>query len=208
MLDVHAPEHRIGGVRDFLIHLLTITVGLLIALGLENTAESLHHAHLRNEAVANITAEIRSNQHLLKTGAPKVMEEQQALLKMLAALQGVIAAKPDAMHDAVTLGFQETPIPDAAWQTAGSTGVLSYMSYDQVARFSAAYQEQALLQATEEKALEDYLELMPTLKLNGKNISPAQAAQVLPVVQKALAHVSGMLAIGQGTLGTYDEALR
>jgi len=31
MLDVHAPEHGIHGVHDFLIHLLTITAGLLIA---------------------------------------------------------------------------------------------------------------------------------------------------------------------------------
>ena len=40
MLDVHTPEHRIGGVRDFLLHILTITVGLLIALALENAGGS------------------------------------------------------------------------------------------------------------------------------------------------------------------------
>lgn len=50
MLDVHAPEHPIGGPRDFLVHLLTITVGLLIALGLENSVEALHHRHQRKEA--------------------------------------------------------------------------------------------------------------------------------------------------------------
>ncbi len=82
------------------------------------------------------------------------------------------------------------------------------MDYEQVQRFSAAYKEQALLQTAEEKALEDYLELMPILRLHGGVVSPAQAAAALPVVQRALAHVSGMLAIGQGTLGTYDEALK
>jgi hypothetical protein len=34
MLDVHEPEHPIHGVPDFLLHLCTIAVGLLIAFGL------------------------------------------------------------------------------------------------------------------------------------------------------------------------------
>ena len=37
MLDVHAPEHGIGGARDFFMHLLTITVGFCLSrLSLEN----------------------------------------------------------------------------------------------------------------------------------------------------------------------------
>lgn len=31
MLDVHPPHELVHGIRDFLLHLLTITVGLLIA---------------------------------------------------------------------------------------------------------------------------------------------------------------------------------
>ena len=50
MLDVHAPEHRIHGTRDFFLHLFTITIGLLIALGLEASVEALHHRHQRQEA--------------------------------------------------------------------------------------------------------------------------------------------------------------
>jgi hypothetical protein len=50
MLDVHPPERGIHGIRDFFIHLMTITVGLLIALGLENAVEAVHHRHQRKEA--------------------------------------------------------------------------------------------------------------------------------------------------------------
>jgi hypothetical protein len=35
MLDVHPPHEKMHGFKDFLLHLLTITIGLLIALGLE-----------------------------------------------------------------------------------------------------------------------------------------------------------------------------
>jgi hypothetical protein len=43
-LDVHAPHHRIEGWKDFLVHLLTISVGLLIAVGIEGCVE-LHREH-------------------------------------------------------------------------------------------------------------------------------------------------------------------
>ena len=39
MLDVHPPHEKMHGFKDFLLHLLTITIGLLIALGLEGCVE-------------------------------------------------------------------------------------------------------------------------------------------------------------------------
>lgn len=39
MLDVHPPHHAIRGWKDFLLHLLTITIGLLLALSLEGWLE-------------------------------------------------------------------------------------------------------------------------------------------------------------------------
>ena len=47
MLDVHPPHHPTHGWRDFFIHIATITVGLLIAVGLEQTVETLHQRHQR-----------------------------------------------------------------------------------------------------------------------------------------------------------------
>jgi hypothetical protein len=62
MLDVHPPHHAASTWRDFLIHIATIVLGLLIAIGLEQTVELLHHRHqrhqlqedLRNEAAQNL----------------------------------------------------------------------------------------------------------------------------------------------------------
>jgi hypothetical protein len=42
MLDVHAPHHAVTTWRDFFIHMTTIVLGLLIAIGLEQTVEALH----------------------------------------------------------------------------------------------------------------------------------------------------------------------
>jgi hypothetical protein len=43
MLDVHPPHTPTHTWRDFLIHIATIVIGLLIAIGLEQTVEAIHH---------------------------------------------------------------------------------------------------------------------------------------------------------------------
>jgi hypothetical protein len=45
MLDVHPAHHAASTWRDFFIHIATIVLGLLIAVGLEQTVEYFHHRH-------------------------------------------------------------------------------------------------------------------------------------------------------------------
>jgi hypothetical protein len=42
VLEVHAPHGATHSVKDFLLHIAAISIGLLLALGLESTAEWLH----------------------------------------------------------------------------------------------------------------------------------------------------------------------
>ena len=43
MLDVHPPHSPTHTWKDFFLHLATIVIGLLIAVGLEQTVELFHH---------------------------------------------------------------------------------------------------------------------------------------------------------------------
>ena len=45
MLEVHAPHASVHTWKDFLIHIVTIVIGLLIAVALEQTVEFFHHRH-------------------------------------------------------------------------------------------------------------------------------------------------------------------
>jgi hypothetical protein len=67
MLDVHPPHHPTHGWRDFFIHIATIVVGLLIAVGLEQTVEFFHHRHQRKTLEASIRAETEDNVQILTT---------------------------------------------------------------------------------------------------------------------------------------------
>jgi hypothetical protein len=209
MLDVHAPEHGISGVRDFLTHLLTITVGLFIALSLENAAEAIHHRHQREEAETQIRQEVQNNLTKVHDAGPIVFAERAQMENVVQTLESFMQGQPGTLQER-DFQFQEAPIQDAAWRTASSTGALSYMNYAEVERFSDAYKEQALLQTMEEAALEDYLQVGAILSHQGKNgaLNPEVAKDALPYVRHIVAHLNGMLAVGTGTIGSYEAALK
>lgn len=64
MLDIHPPHEAAHTWKDFFIHIATIVIGLLIAIGLEQTVEYFHHrhqVHRMEDAVRSEQSENRSN---------------------------------------------------------------------------------------------------------------------------------------------------
>jgi hypothetical protein len=61
MLDVHPPHHAATTWRDFFIHIATIVLGLLIAIGLEQTVEYFHHRHQVADTREALAAEKQLN---------------------------------------------------------------------------------------------------------------------------------------------------
>ena len=57
MLDVHAPHEPVKTWKGFVLHIATIALGLLIAVGLEQTVEYFHHQHEVREAREALAAE-------------------------------------------------------------------------------------------------------------------------------------------------------
>jgi hypothetical protein len=58
VLEVHPPHHAASSWRDFFIHIATIVIGLLIAIGLEQTVERIHQHY-----------ELRETREILEQGA-------------------------------------------------------------------------------------------------------------------------------------------
>src|ERR1700727_1484957 len=56
MLDVHPAHHPAHSWRDFFVHIATICIGLLIAIGLEQSVEALHPRHKRKDPRRQIHA--------------------------------------------------------------------------------------------------------------------------------------------------------
>jgi hypothetical protein len=76
MLDVHPPHSPTHTWRDFFIHIATIVVGLLIAVGIEQAVEAIHHHHQREELIATFAASgiVTSSSPIATSQVCKVIE--------------------------------------------------------------------------------------------------------------------------------------
>ena len=150
-MEVHPPHGSVHSVKDFMVHLLAITIGLLIALGLESSVEWVHHRHLAQEARENILREIHDNQQSVVrelNTLPKEKEQLENILKTVSDMQYNRATKPIG-----NLTWTNTHLGEDAWNTSNSTGATSHMSYEEVKRYSRLYTIQALFNATAERYL-------------------------------------------------------
>ncbi|HEY5056129.1 MAG TPA: hypothetical protein VII58_08205 [Acidobacteriaceae bacterium] len=57
MIDIHPPHHGSITRRDFFVHLFTVVLGILIAIGLEQSVEYIHHRQLATEAAGALLKE-------------------------------------------------------------------------------------------------------------------------------------------------------
>ncbi|MGA8940247.1 MAG: hypothetical protein WB439_13880 [Acidobacteriaceae bacterium] len=65
MIDIQPPEHTPHTWRDFYIHIATIVVGLIIAIGLEQSVEAIHHHHQRRQLVQDLRNEAINNRKVI-----------------------------------------------------------------------------------------------------------------------------------------------
>jgi len=176
VLDVHAPHEPIIGWKDFLLHLFTITVGLLIALGLEGLVEWQHHRHLVHEAQASLHGEIERNANSLKSTLDQLHKEEADLKHDAEVLKGVIATGKMPKHESMTIGFAIKSFDGVAWKTAQDTGAASYMSYGEAQEYADIYLTQDELADAEHIAARDTIvSLAPFMNSSDSDPDPTRA---------------------------------
>ncbi len=208
MLDVHPPHSKVRSVGEFFLHLLTITIGLFIALILESAVQSVHHRHQREQAEADLRQEIRANNAQLDASHKAVAREQASLVRAMEFLRARQANKPYDISG-ISLAFQIVPLSDASWRTASATGVLSFMNYDNVQLYATAYHMQDAFNDMEQKSLDSFLQLHSYVVGNPdlSKMPKEEAADAMIDVRLAYAHLDALEGISQ-TLGTdYKQAL-
>jgi hypothetical protein len=199
-LDVHAPHHPIGGWKDFLVHLITITVGLLIAVGIEGCVE-LHREHkLVREARETMREEIQFNADKMKE-AVGTLDHQTAVMKKNVSVLTRIQENPkgkEAQNAQIDADFSIIGLRETAWKTAQTTGALGFMPYAEAQRYSDVYGAQKEFLDQQDKILEDeaqFLGVMAKTNFGHNGITPEQASLALErfgIWQAHLAYVGLM----------------
>jgi hypothetical protein len=145
MLDIHAPHEPINTRKGFVLHIATIVIGLLIAVGLEQTVEYFHHRRQVREAREALAAEHEENirryhdnvrYHLLRLAN---QNNDQRVLRYLLAHP---ATPQDKLPGVMSFGEITIGEPvEAAWSTVERSDVASLLPPAELRDLATEYKE-------------------------------------------------------------------
>ena len=171
MLDVHPPHHAASTWRDFFIHIATIVIGLLIAIGLEQTVEYIHHRHQLKEARLALEEEKQANLVTFRKGIVTFEEARKSLQSYAATVRASIENPAEVVPAFPPFGTYKSS-QYTAWTTAQRSGALTLMRDTEQTRTDNLYADLRALNNGESKSFAD---LMHTLAVFSLDPNPAQS---------------------------------
>jgi hypothetical protein len=135
MIDIHPPHHAAATRRDFLIHLSTVVLGILIAIGLEQAVEYFHHRHQVAETREALRKELEHNQ---KTMASSVAEFRRLTttvhgnLAVFHYLEAHPGAPQSSLPAKVNWHIHGSAFGESVWTTAQQGAVVGLMRPEEV----------------------------------------------------------------------------
>jgi len=204
MLDVHPAHHAADSWKEFFVHIATIVLGLLIAVGLEQGVEYIHHRREVAEARRALEVERKLNINRFVAEAEEFRRYVPVLKKNLAILV-YLREHPHAPASQwpgefglgnVTFVYEYT-----VWSNAVDNHVVAYMPAAEVARNAALY---VLLHQLEEeqRSAADKIQEWQRLRMyapDPSTWSPAEIDHQLELMTSILKDYRSQ-AIGQSNL--------
>jgi len=138
MLDVHPPHHAAQGWKDFFIHIATIVVGLLIAIGLEQTVEYFHHRDQLHQLQEDLHEECIRNLNITLSNI-KVSELRRSAGAALYAELLKPAPERRSIDPPAGNSMRYVKPAYAVWTVAQQSGTLGLMPREQAQRFVRVY---------------------------------------------------------------------
>jgi hypothetical protein len=136
MLDVHPPHTSVHTWKDFFIHIATIVIGLLIAVGLEQTVEALHHRQERAELRETMR---RESEQIVKdaTGTDRAYTYRLAWLahradQVKATVWQHKPLEPPVVYAEPTYAYPDDPL----WRSAKISGLAERLTTNEVNAYS------------------------------------------------------------------------
>ena len=209
-MEIHTPEAPVHSFRDFVVHLLMIAMGVLIALGAEGVVEYVHHRHVVEQARANLVAEMRENRETLEDNLPKLKKNEQQLQLVLGDLQK-LRSNRNAKTGDVNLNLNFFSLSDTSWRTAQATGAIALMNYQQAEDWAGNYDVQNMvnrLTGSLEDAWLDMTAAFNPLGSDPSKMSDQQLDLLQQRVQLSLGRLVAVENIGHSLEELYTKKLK
>ncbi len=139
-MELHTPARPPDNLREFGIHIATVTIGILIALGLEALVMEVRNRRLVDETRREFQAELHSDRDRARIELAGVRDAHRKLHALVNALPMLGRDSPAEIGP--RLLAIENPgyfFPANSWQTALSTGAFAHMPPEEAASYSDAF---------------------------------------------------------------------
>ena len=152
MLDVHPPHHAANTWKDFFIHIATIVIGLIIAVGLEQTVEALHHHHQREELETQLQKEARVNTRRISVSFAASDAELAWLMGLQQDVQAMLAGRGKFVYRPRPESEPGVPITwvtpsTGVWDAARQSGIVSLLPARREEQYESDYRQEDIADA-------------------------------------------------------------
>jgi hypothetical protein len=191
MLDVHPAHHAASSWKEFFIHITTIVLGLLIAVGLEQTVEYFHHRHELAEVREELRGEREANKDSFARETINWRWETAELknnLMVLAYLQMHPATPDEKLPGSLVWFHASSGHSEAVWDAAKNSGVTSLMPREEVEQYEDTYDQLKKINDARALAWAGLNEASRYELTDNRlsHLSPAQIGEIAVLTQVAL----------------------
>jgi hypothetical protein len=139
MLDVHVPHKSEHTWTDFFLHIATICVGLLIAIGLEQGVEALHRHHQRHQFEQDLRAEAIHNLHVAIYNLDILENLDHWQTQQVAEFDSAAAEGRAARYISEPPATRAYRLPSEAVWAVAQTGTLNLLPREEAQQFAHPY---------------------------------------------------------------------
>jgi len=132
MIDIHPPQTSDHTWKDFFLHIGTIAVGILIAIGLEQTVELIHEHHQRTELREGAVTDARIYLRDVDQNRDANTRQVEDLTARIQQVQETIALHRTLPPPAYRPAFPMETIRLGNFAAARSSGLIHLLSEDEV----------------------------------------------------------------------------
>jgi hypothetical protein len=176
MLDVHVPHQTVHTWKDFFIHIATITIGLLIAISLEQTVEYLHHRHQAKEMAEKLRAESLANRRIVQFNIANCDQAISVIEQDMRVLENMKVFGEHVTPELIPIPRTITYYPsDSAWLTIKDSALLPIVDQTLVSNYWGVDAVQSSIVFTSQESWNSRVQLDALLKM--RTVQQITAAQ-------------------------------
>jgi|SRR5687768_12685052 hypothetical protein len=184
----------------FVFEITTITVGILIALWVDEARETRRDESLVRSAHEALAREISGNLRDVNGTQGSRDAHLKALEAGLAMIEDRLANRPMTLKE-IRFELNSPSFTKSAWDTASRTGALAFMDYGAIAEYAELYDLQDLVDQTQQRYVQMLTEQSAQLSIVTRN--SAGVAVRPPDVEAARVQAMSLL----GAFSSYNSLI-